>query len=74
MQYRIQNSSGKTLSDPLTYSKILLAKNIANQSFVQAICDDFFIAGVATLFCIIPLLLIKNLKKKKNMEKITTIE
>lgn len=74
IKFPIQNSTGKTIGDSITYSKILIAQNIYNQSFVQAICDDFMIAGIITFICVIPLLLIRIHKDKNKTDKIVSME
>ena len=56
--------SGKNAGVSQAISRMSIFQNAANQAFVSSICDDFLIAGVATFFCLIPLILLRNRKKE----------
>ncbi len=60
----IEQFSGKNIGDALAISQMSIFQNAANQAFVQAVCDDFLIAGLATFFCLIPLLMLRYQKKE----------
>ncbi len=61
----IEQFSGRNLGDALTISQLSIFQSAANQAFVQSVCDDFMIAGLAAFFCLIPLLLLRYRKKDK---------
>ncbi|MDR3611854.1 MAG: DHA2 family efflux MFS transporter permease subunit [Ignavibacteriaceae bacterium] len=77
IQYGMQNfamrATGGNAAEVTAKAKMLIGQHIVSQSYVQAINDDFFIAGAITLLCIIPVLLLK-VKKKMNGEKIVAME
>jgi DHA2 family multidrug resistance protein len=61
----IEQFSGKNTADSQAISQMLIMQNAANQAFVSAVCDDFLLAGLATFFCLIPMLLLRTQKKQK---------
>ncbi len=63
LQNLLQQSAGMNMSDSLMLSRISIFQNAANQAFVQAVCDDFLIAGLVTFACLVPLLMLRNRKK-----------
>src|SRR5208283_5961471 len=67
IEMMMQQSSGRNPVDSMALSRALLLQNAADQAFVQAICDDFMIAGIVTFVCLVPLLLLKNRKKAKGV-------
>ncbi len=64
-KFMIQQSLGKNAMEALSISQTTVIQNIAGQAFVQAICDDFLLAGLATFACVIPLLILKNPKHRE---------
>lgn len=77
LQYGLQNfakqATGGNAAEISAKAKALIGQHVASQSFVQAINDDFLLAGALTLLCILPILFLK-IKKKKNGEKIAAME
>ena len=63
LRFSIQHGAGFSMGNAAAASKSALLQNLSSQAFVQAICDDFMIAGLATLACIVPLLLLKYTKR-----------
>ena len=61
----VEQFSGRNSGDAVSISQFSIFQSAANQAFVQSICDDFLIAGLATLFCLIPLLMLRYKKKEK---------
>ena len=66
----IEQFSGKNLGDSLAIAQLSIFQNAANQAFVSSVCDDFLIAGLATFFCLIPLLILRS-KNKVEMKCVT---
>jgi len=60
------HTTGGYAGDVLTKSQVLIAKHISDQAYVQAINDDFLIAGIISIFCLIPLFFLKVTRKKNN--------
>jgi DHA2 family multidrug resistance protein len=77
IQFGIQSfakqASGGNGAEITAKARALIGQHVVSQSFVQAINDDFFIAGAITVLCIIPILLLKPKKKVKG-EKIAVME
>ncbi len=77
IQYGLQGfakqATGGNAAEISMKAKALIGQHVVNQSFVQAINDDFFLAGALTLLCIIPILFLR-IKKKKKGEKIAVME
>jgi DHA2 family multidrug resistance protein len=45
-------------------AKSLIAAHAAKQAFVQAVCDDFFIAAAISIVGLIPILLLRTVRRK----------
>ena len=73
MQNFVQQVNGGNGNAVVAKSQALIGQHIVNQSFVQAINDDFFLAGAITLLCLLPILVLR-VKKKKSKEHITVME
>ncbi len=56
----IFQSAGRNMGESLALSQVAIFQNMANQAFVQAVCDDFLLAALATFICLIPLLMLKS--------------
>lgn len=65
MQFSIQQSVGGTTSETALRARALIAGHVAQQAFVRAVDDAFFIAGAITVVAVIPILMLKVKKKKK---------
>ncbi len=52
----------------------LVIYNISQQAFVSAVDDDFFIAALITVLCLLPILFLRYKKKKGPGPKITAME
>jgi DHA2 family multidrug resistance protein len=69
-----QQAVGGTLSLSSMRAEALLGYNIGQQAFVSAVDDDFFVAAAITILCVIPILFLRNRKKKEPGEKIVAME
>jgi len=56
----IQQSGGGTLSRAAAQARALIGSHIAQQAFVQAVADNFFLAAAVSLAAIVPILFISN--------------
>ncbi|MDR3665331.1 MAG: DHA2 family efflux MFS transporter permease subunit [Ignavibacteriaceae bacterium] len=73
MQNFVQQTTGGNGSAVTAKAKALIGQHITGQAFVQAINDDFYLAGAITLLCLLPILLLRT-KKKKNVEHVAIME
>jgi DHA2 family multidrug resistance protein len=69
----IQNNLGGTSADAILRAKSLIGSHVANQAFVQAVCDDFFIAAAISLVGILPIILLRS-KKQRPFGQTTSME
>lgn len=63
LQHFVQQATGGTAALSLLRANALLASNVAQQAFVQAINDDFLIAGVITIIGVVPIFFLRTRKK-----------
>lgn len=73
LQHFIQNTVGGTLRAASLQSQAVLSSYVGAQSFVQAINDDFWIAGAVTILGIIPILFLRTARRPSN-RKLTVTE
>ena len=77
IQYGLQSfakqATGGNAGEISAKARVLIGQHVASQSFVQAINDDFFLAGAITLLCLPPILFLRT-KKKKRSEHIAVME
>ena len=73
MQNFVQQTNGGNGNSVIVKAQALIGQHIVSQAFVQAINDDFYLAGAITLVCLIPILFLRT-KKKKNSEHIAIME
>ena len=69
----VHQNSGLGLSDVTSATKALLASHLAQQAFVKAVCDDFFIAAAISAVGFIPVIFLRT-KKIKGGPKATPVE
>ncbi|MCL5028075.1 MAG: DHA2 family efflux MFS transporter permease subunit [Bacteroidetes bacterium] len=69
-----QHAIGGTNSISVLRANALIIYNISQQAFVSAVDDDFLIAAIITVLCIIPILFLRYKKKKGPAQKIVTME
>jgi DHA2 family multidrug resistance protein len=55
-------------------AKVLVASHIAQQSFVQAINDDFLVAAGITILTLIPIFILRVKKRSKKKEHVAAME
>jgi len=63
LQYFVQHSVGGSLALSSMRAKAMIAGHIGEQSFIQAINDDFLIAGAITILGALPIFFLKTHKK-----------
>ena len=73
LQHFVQGQVGGTMNDAALRAKILIAKNLGAQAFVNGINDDFLISAALTLVLLIPVLFLHT-KKQGKREKIEIME
>jgi DHA2 family multidrug resistance protein len=69
-----QQVVGGTSSFSAMRAQALVGYDLAQQAFVSAVDDDFFVAAAITILCVIPILFLRNRKKKVQGEKIVAME
>lgn len=58
-KYYIKDATGAVGSNAIVQAKSLVARNLAAQSFVQSINDDFFIGAILAIILLVPLIFLK---------------
>ena len=69
-----QHAVGGTNAVSLMRAKALVTYHLSQQAFVSAVDDDFFIAALITILCVIPILFLRYKKKKEPAQKIVTMD
>jgi DHA2 family multidrug resistance protein len=59
-----QQTLGGTTSYAAMRAKAMVVSHVMQQSFVQAVCDDFLIAAVITMIGVFPILILRTRKQK----------
>lgn len=65
LAYHIQQHAGSSLATALKQGHSLISQHINTEAFIRGVNDDFFLAGVITVFGLIPVLLSRSYIKKK---------
>jgi DHA2 family multidrug resistance protein len=73
MQNFVQQTNGGNGNAVIVKAQALIGQHVVSQAFVQAINDDFYLAGGITLLCLAPILFLRT-KKKKSSEHIAIME
>ena len=55
-------------------AKALIMSNIGQQAFVSAVDDDFFVASLITLVCVVPILFLRYKRKRAINQKFVPAE
>jgi DHA2 family multidrug resistance protein len=74
LQNFAQQAAGSALPSASLQANSLLASSIAQQAFVSAVDDDFFVAAMITILCIVPILLLRYKKGEVQGTKIVSLE
>jgi MFS transporter, DHA2 family, multidrug resistance protein len=65
---RLARFSQATLGGPpssaVLRAKALIVSHVSKQAFIQAVCDDFYIAALISLVGVLPILLLRTRKRK----------
>ena len=69
-----QNVLGGSSAVSALRAQGLVMYHLAQQAFVSAVDDDFFVAAAITILCAIPILFLRYKKKKAGGEKIIAME
>ena len=69
-----QQVVGGTTSFSAMRAQALVGYSLAQQAFVSAVDDDFLVAAAITILCVIPILFLRNRKKKIQGERIVAME
>jgi len=73
LRHFVQQTTGGSSSEVALRANTLLGSHIGQQAFVQAINDDFMIAAVVTLICVVPILFLRT-RKPKGAQKTAALE
>ncbi|HEX2969750.1 MAG TPA: DHA2 family efflux MFS transporter permease subunit [Bacteroidales bacterium] len=65
IRFHATHNAGSSDSDGLKQSQTILMQNIAKQSYIEGINDDFLLAGIITLAGGIPVLFLHTRKREK---------
>lgn len=69
--------SQQALGGPMSYAamraKAMIASHVMQQSFVQAVCDDFLIAAAITFVGVFPILILRT-RKQQAEQRVAAIE
>jgi DHA2 family multidrug resistance protein len=74
LQHYVQNTLGGAGKEVISRANALIIQNLASQSFIQGINDDFLVGAIFTATLVIPLIFLKVGKKIKNGERVQSIE
>lgn len=69
IRFHVQHNAGSSSADGMRQSQAILMQNLARQSYIEGINDDFLIAGIITLVGGIPVFFLHTRKQKKNDNK-----
>ncbi len=72
MRFYYQHETGSTPSNAIRLSQAAVMTQVNKEAYIEAVDDDFLIAGVITLVAIFPVLLLHSGRKKE--EKLTGFE
>jgi DHA2 family multidrug resistance protein len=59
-----QASLGGTPASAVLRAKVLIASHVSKQAFIQAVCDDFYIAAMISFAGVLPILFLRTQKRK----------
>lgn len=69
--------SQQTLGGPMNFAAMranaAIMSHVMQQSFVQAVCDDFLIAAIITVVGVLPVLILRT-RKQKTGEHVVQME
>lgn len=69
-----QHVVGGTTAVSVMRANALIIYNLSQQSFVSAVDDDFLVASLITIICLLPILFLRYKKKKEGGEKFIAME
>ncbi len=64
LSYHIQHFTGANPATASKQSLALISSNVTQQAFVQGINDDFLIAAIITIICLVPVVFLSSKKHK----------
>lgn len=65
IRFHLQHNAGSSAADATRQSQAILMQNLAKQSYIEGINDDFLLAGIITLVGGIPVFFLHTRKQKK---------
>jgi DHA2 family multidrug resistance protein len=69
-----QQTIGGTPSISAMRAQALVGYDLAQQAFVSAVDDDFYVAAAITILCVVPILFLRKRKKKMQGQKVVAME
>ncbi len=69
-----QHAVGGTTAASVMRANALIVYNLSQQAFVSAVDDDFLVASLITIICLLPILFLRYKKKKAGGEKFIAME
>ncbi len=69
-----QQAVGGTPALSAMRAQALVGYDLAQQAFVSAVDDDFYVAAAITILCVIPILFLRKRKKKMQGQKLVAME
>jgi DHA2 family multidrug resistance protein len=73
LRHFVQQTTGGPTAEAALRANALLGSHVGQQAFVQAINDDFMIAAVVTMLCVVPILFLRT-RKSKGAQKSAALE
>jgi DHA2 family multidrug resistance protein len=64
IRFHLQHNVGSSPSDAIRQEQVILLSNLNKQAYIQAINDDFLLAGIITLIGGIPIIFLHTKKSK----------
>ena len=69
MTYTIEHRAGASAGDARKLAQLALSSHIRNEAYIEAIDDDFLVAGIITLMGIVPIFLLHTKRKNNKIDK-----
>jgi MFS transporter, DHA2 family, multidrug resistance protein len=65
LRFFVQHRVGGTVADVTTQANIAISSHVAQQAFIRAVDDAFFISSIITIVGLLPIMFFKGKKKKE---------
>lgn len=70
LQHFVQQTTGGTMALSSIRAQALLVSNVVQQAFVQAVNDDFLIAGIITIVGVVPIFFLRTRKRASGAQPV----